>query len=74
MKRKLTLTVEESVIEYGKKAAKRRGTSLSQLVEDTLREASEQGQISVARKWRGRLKKASRPGDARMEHLEKHYA
>jgi hypothetical protein len=73
MKRKLTLTVEESVIRAGKEMAKREGTSLSQLVEQRLREAEEAAQPSVARKWRGRFRGASAAGDPRMEYLEKHY-
>lgn len=38
MKKKLTLTIEESVSERAKKIAKREGTSVSQWVEELLRE------------------------------------
>jgi len=38
MKKKLTLTIEKSVTEQAKRLARREGTSISQWVEDLLRE------------------------------------
>ena len=73
MKRKLTLSVEESLIKSGKAYARKRGTSLSQLVEDRLRELAESDGLSFAERWRGCMKIADRPGDPRMEFLKKRY-
>ncbi|MEX2600921.1 MAG: DUF6364 family protein [Balneolaceae bacterium] len=36
MKKKLTLTVQEDVIKYAKRQAKRRGVSLSQMFEEVI--------------------------------------
>ncbi|MCA1803151.1 MAG: DUF6364 family protein [Rhodothermaceae bacterium] len=36
MKKKLTLTVQEDVIKYAKRKAKRRGISVSQMFEDVI--------------------------------------
>ncbi len=38
MKKKLTLTIEESVSEHAKRLAKRKGTSVSEMVEEYLKE------------------------------------
>lgn len=73
MKRKLTLTVEESVIEYGKKHAKERGKSLSQLVEEKLRELEQQKERPFSERWAGCIEIADRPGDRRLEYLKEHY-
>lgn len=47
MKKKLTLTIEKSVTERAKRLAKREGTSISQWVEDLLREKT-----SESRNWK----------------------
>jgi hypothetical protein len=38
MKKKLTLTVEEEVVQYAKRLAKRHGKSVSQMFEETFKE------------------------------------
>ena len=55
MKTKLTVTIDEELIPRAKRHAKRRGTSLSQVIEDALRAATE-GHEDFASKWRGRFK------------------
>lgn len=73
MKRKLTLSVEEELVQYGKQYAARQHKSLSQVVEDALRDLQRAGEPSFADKWAGKLVKRERPGDARMAYLEKRY-
>ena len=73
MKSKLTVTVDRSMIEFGKQYASRRGTSLSQVIEDALRRIARFEQPSFSRKWRGRFSKSARRGDERMRHLENRY-
>ncbi len=73
MKRKLTLSVEEELVEYGKQYAAQQHKSLSQVVEEALREIREAGQPTFSQRWRGKFAKRNRPGDPRMEYLEKRY-
>lgn len=42
MKKKLTLTIEESVTERAKRLAREKGTSVSEIVEDFLKEKTRQ--------------------------------
>jgi len=73
VKKKLTLSVRASTIRRGKEQAARRGTSLSQLVEDLLeREAGRSGP-TFAEQWRGKLVWRERPGEPRFDYLKKKY-
>ena len=73
VKTKVTLSVDKSLVSFGKEYAARHATSLSGILEDTLRDRKASEQPTFAQKWRGKLKKAHRPGDARMRALEKKY-
>lgn len=74
MKAKLTLSVEEELVRYGKQYAARQGKSLSQVVEETLRDLQQSEEPTFSQRWRGKLvKRKHPPGDARMAYLEKRY-
>jgi hypothetical protein len=73
MKRKLTLTVDQSVIRAGKEMAKREGTSLSQLVEDSVRKRTEAAQRPFSEQWGGCIRIDERPDDLRLAYLKEHY-
>jgi hypothetical protein len=72
MKAKLTITVDEELIPEAKRYARSRGKSLSQLVEDGLREAMADRGDGFARRWRGRFRAADGE-DARFARLSKKY-
>ncbi len=73
MKTKLTVTIERELVPEAKRFARGRGISLSQLIEEALREemapAAEPG---FAARWRGRLRPADRD-DPRYRHLAAKY-
>ena len=72
MKAKLTITVDEELIPEAKRHARSRGQSLSQLVEDRLRQAIAERDAGFAQRWRGRFR--SRHGDDdRFAQLTKKY-
>ena len=62
MKAKLTITVDEHVVPRAKRYARRRGTSLSNLIEQALRHATAAGGPTFSERWRGRFRAARRPG------------
>jgi hypothetical protein len=72
MKAKLTITVDEELIPEAKRFARSRGKSLSQLVEDRLREAIADGEPAFAERWRGRFR-AVRRDDDRFDYLARKY-
>ena len=72
MKRKLTVTIDEDLVPRAKRFARSRGLSLSQLIEDTLREMSAEGTESFSGRWRGRFVPAERE-DERYPALAKKY-
>ena len=53
MKKKLTITIEEELIPRAKRYARRRGVSLSSLVEDALERMTASGETSFVERWRG---------------------
>jgi len=55
MKTKLTLSVDKNLIPKSKVYARRFGKSVSQLVEDLLREKIEQSEIRFSAKWQGKF-------------------
>lgn len=75
MTTKLTLSVDPQVVKRAKASAKRRGTSLSQLVERFLdlwsKGSGEHGETPVLRRLRGSLSGAD-PAAYRRHLLEKH--
>jgi len=71
MKTKLTLSVEKELVAFGKEHASRRGTSLSQWVEDMLRQ--ERGKAtdgsSVVDEWYGAFSDVKDPDGERLRYL-----
>ncbi|TVR51012.1 MAG: hypothetical protein EA425_08175 [Puniceicoccaceae bacterium] len=60
MKTKLTLTVDRGISHRAKSLARRRGSSLSQIVEDLLAEqlgvaARKQKEVTFSQRWAGRM-------------------
>lgn len=72
MKAKLTITVDEELIPEAKRYARSRGKSLSQLVEDGLRQAMAERAEGFAQRWRGRFR-AAEGDDERFTRLAKKY-
>lgn len=72
MKTKLNLTIDKDLIPRSKDFAKKKGKSVSQLIEDLLIEALEKEEISFTSKWAGELK-ASDSKDERTIYLKKRY-
>ena len=73
MKTKLTVTIEEEIVPAAKAYARSRGMSLSQLIEQALREMSEAEKPSFSERWRGKLR-ASKRRDERYRHLSEKYS
>lgn len=71
MKTKLTITVDEDLVPRAKKMARRRGVSLSSVVEDSLRRLTNEEPDFVLR-WRGRFRQ-SKSDDPRMSYLTEKY-
>lgn len=61
MKTKLTVTVDEELIPRAKAFARAQGTSLSQLIENALREATDSSERPFSERWRGQF--VATPGD-----------
>ena len=72
MKQKLTITVEADLIPEVKRYARSRGVSLSSLIEQSLREMTEEHVPSFASRWRGRFQPAERD-NPRYDALAKKY-
>jgi len=72
MKVKLTITVDERVVPEAKRYARRKGISLSGLIEQALRDASASDTPTFSTRWRGRFKPARRT-DERYRLLAKKY-
>lgn len=72
MKAKLTVTIDEEVVPRAKEYARARGISLSQLIENSLRELSSGERTSFAQRWRGKFVAAERD-DERYRALAKRY-
>jgi len=73
MKTKLTVTIEKELVPEAKRFARSRGISLSQLIEEALRdEMAPAGEPSFAERWRGRFGPAQRD-DSRYRHLADKY-
>jgi len=72
MKTKLTITVEANLVPRAKRYARRRGVSLSSLIEEALRDMAAGEAPSFAERWRGRFEPASRD-DERFRALAEKY-
>ena len=72
MKTKLTVTIDETLLPRAKRYAHSRGVSLSQLIEDMLREMSSRKGLSFSQRWRGKFQAAERD-DERYKGLARKY-
>jgi len=72
MKTKVTLTIDEGLLPQAKRYARRQKISLSELVENSLREMTAHDQDSFASRWRGKFQPTDREG-AHYEQLAKKY-
>jgi len=72
MKATLTVTVDEELIPKAEQYARERGLSLSELVETSLRNATEKPGGTFSERWRGRFQSADRDDD-RYRALAKRY-
>ena len=73
MKRKVSLTLEESVILHAKALARRRGVSLSALIEHLFHEQAGAGGAPFSTRWSGKFRSADR-ADARFRGLARKYS
>lgn len=72
MKTKLTVTIDEALVPVAKQYARTHGVSLSQLIENALRQLSTDQRSSFSSRWRGKLHSVQRD-DARYRALAKKY-
>jgi hypothetical protein len=72
MKKKLTVTVDEKLIPRAKLYARRRGVSVSSLIEDALRRLTDGGGPGFVERWRGAFE-AVEEGDERYRALAEKY-
>jgi len=72
LKTKLTVTIDEDLVPRAKRHARSRGLSLSQLIENALREMGAGDVTSFSQRWRGQFRPAERD-DERYRALAKKY-
>jgi hypothetical protein len=72
VKTKLTVTIDQDLLPRAKQFAQQKGVSLSSLIEDSLRQMSEQPDSSFAARWRGRFRPARRD-EERYRQLARKY-
>jgi len=72
MKTKVTLTIDEDLLPKAKALARGKGMSLSQLVENSLREKAGAEGESFAARWRGRFVPAERDDERYRALAAKH--
>ena len=70
MKIKLTVTIDQHLVPKAKRYARSRGVSLSQLIEDALREMGAGDATPFSQRWRGTFGPAAR-ADERFRALAK---
>ncbi len=73
MKRKVTITLDEHLIPQAKHLARRRGLSLSALIERALSDAAAAPGATFATRWRGGFRPAERTEEPRYQHLARKY-
>lgn len=71
MKAKLTVTVSKDLIPRAKRFARKRGTSLSAVIEDALRAATRE-EADFVGKWRGQFRLGNRTA-SRFKYLKGKY-
>ena len=72
MNRKLTITVDNALVEEAKRFARSRGLSISSLIETSLRDTLADDAPTFAERWRGKFRAAERD-DPRYEALARKY-
>jgi hypothetical protein len=72
MKTKLNLTIDEKLIPRSKAYARKHGKTVSELVEELLREVTDKSNTLFSKKWRGRFKAVDKK-DQRFEKLKERY-
>jgi hypothetical protein len=72
VKRKVTVTLDERLIPQAKALARRRGLSLSALIERALQEQAPPTERPFSARWRGRFRPADR-SDERYRTLARKY-
>lgn len=72
MKSKVTLTIDEELLPKAKQFARAQGVSLSQLIENALRDLKVDEQGSFSSRWRGKFQSAE-GDDARFKALKNKY-
>ena len=72
MKTKVTLTIDNELLPKAKNYARKNGHSLSQLIENSLREMSHAEDIPFSKRWGGKFKEAKKR-TARYKFLAKRY-
>ena len=76
MKNKLTITVDSELIPVAKRYAHTKGMSLSAVIEEALREKTQETGASFVAKWRGRFRldpKDYPKDDPRFDYLARKY-
>lgn len=58
MKTKVTLTIDKELLPQAKRYARSHGRSLSQLIENSLREIGYAEELPFSKRWRGRFEKS----------------
>ena len=72
MRTKLTLSVDKNLVPKSKLYARRIGKSVSQLVEELLKEKIAESETSFSKKWRGKFK-LNEKDDSRYSKLNDRY-
>jgi post-segregation antitoxin (ccd killing protein) len=72
MKTKLTVTIDEELLPRAKEYARQSGSSLSELIENALRELSSDAQPDFATRWRGKFGLSSGDEERRRRLLKKY--
>ena len=73
MKAKMTVTIDEELIPKANQQARKKGLSLSELVETSLRRVTEEPEgTSFSQRWRGKFQPAA-GNDERSRALAKRY-
>ena len=72
MKTKLNLTIDRDLVPKSKAYARMKGKSVSQFVEDLLREAISNKDVSFVKRWRGKFS-ISDNTDSRYQLLKNRY-
>ncbi len=72
MKQKINLTINNRLIIQTKKYVRKQGISVSQFIENLLRLAIDETEISFTKKWQGKIKIATKD-DPRFKKLQDRY-